>query len=320
MNTSNIYKVVILGAVGSLLFASPAEAQSPAPPPGGGSSTAELEDALTRLDPSQVKANSPRGDLDILLKHWDDPRSEQRLEQLSNAGPRDYGEGVKTFYGYAYVALLKVQATKQCHSFLQGKETPKEKLEAIRQVYATNPPKKSSDLHRMLIQTAAEVGGAEAMDLVVPMGVVLGEVCDYVKKYPEEAVAYARRIGPESLSYRGFSCGLTSIGNADVVALFQDWLLEDAEGKYVGGLVEAFARMPGAKQRLLELLHDSRPAVVREAAGWLRQWFSDRESQDAVRALIERRKQAGAPQDEISYYEAVVGQIGARMAEKKGQP
>jgi len=262
--------------------------------------------------------------LDVLLEHWKDPRSEQTLDEVAQGGPHWRGELGLTVWGEAAARLGKVRAKKQIHALLGEKATAKEKLEAIREWCRAHPevidPNKGSHLKTMVIEAAMEYGGGEAMDLVAPSSALpAGGIVAYVKKYPKEAIAFARQQGPICFSYWGFGDGFIFLG-PDAVSLVEEWLKNDPKGENSGGYIYALSRLPDGKQRMLNLLNDPRPAVVKRAAGWLRSSFPDQESQEAIRAALERRRQAGAPEDELSYYAAVLGQIGASVAEKKGRP
>ena len=164
--------------------------------------------------------------MDVLLEHWEDPRSEQTLDEVAQGGPHWRGELGLTVWGEAAARLEKVRAKKQVYALFEGKTSAKEKLETIRQVYATNPPKHGTQLHSLLIQTAIEVGGGEAMDLVAPSSALpAGGIVAYVKKYPKEAIAFAQKSGcDQTLSYYAFLDALLTTNDPAVAGLLENCL------------------------------------------------------------------------------------------------
>jgi hypothetical protein len=263
-------------------------------------------------------------DLNTLVEHWEDPRVEPLLQTLANAGPQHIGDLGNTLTGQAQDSLLQVQANQIRRDLLTGKDDTAAKLTAIRQFLQQHPDLLSPEtrpldkffLVRTLVGEAMESSGANAMDLAVKSGFV--SMGGYAKKYSSQLVEYARRIGlKESFAAPYLLDRIKETGDSGFAPLLDDWVKDDTKGEHAGVLVGFRAGLPGGKNRLLELLNDSRSSVVREAVVWLRHSFPDEESKDAIRALRLRREQSGAEASELSFYSAVIQQIEQEIAGRK---
>ncbi len=266
--------------------------------------------------------------LDVLVQHWQDPRSEATLADIAKGEPKYIREGFKTIAGEAHERLLLVRARKEFEKIMEGKNVPAEKLKAVRSVFEkhpdwldpqTRPDDERLELVSMLISVLVDIPGGG--DIVVQSRCLsLLRLYDYVQKHTEESVAYAEKMGLErilSTDYRFVEAlGLTQ--DRKVIILFETWLKQAGEGWQKEALIYPLARTHG-KPFLLKLLLDERPAVVNEAADCLERLFPDAESLLAVREALERRKKAGSDRMERAHLEVIIKRIEEKLAVDKNK-
>lgn len=173
----------------------------------------------------------------------------------------------------------------------------------------------------MLIDTARDAGKAGAIDLIFESGFITQDDAGH---FADALVAYFKRHGrakvlgiPDPYGRRSLVFPMVGKKNAAMPGILEQWLKEAASEREIEELVSAIRAMPEPQLRLLKLLTDSRPLVVRHAVGWLRHSFPDRASLDGIRAAAERRRLAGADKRELSYYATVIERIEEEIANAK---
>jgi len=213
--------------------------------------------------------------MDVLVEHWEDPRSEKTLAKLAKGGPIIIG-GLPTTAGKAMMRWDLVQAKKKYKVIMAGSDTPAKKMKAIRAAFKKHPRwlSPAADLSglevklaSMLIETAIATAGGEAMDLVVAWTCLSdAELDKYVSDHRKAAVSYARRIGRKrALAEPRFLAALANTEDKSALKLFEEWLKQEVKLKNqsnVNELVSAVTTGKGGKQRLLKflsLIHISEP-------------------------------------------------------------
>lgn len=265
-----------------------------------------------------------RAAMDVLLDHWSDPRAEQALAELAQGEPKFLRDGLITAAGEAHLRLLKLRAKKEVQALLKGAKTPREQWLQIKALLEKNVdalPGKSADekaaVHSQLLQSAKELGGAEAVPVLLQSGALpFGD--PYLSQQSQGVFDYVSKLGAEKtlagpaplLNY------LVASGNAGVGPLLEGWLKEVKDDQPLKELVARLASLPDGKQRLIRLLNDTRPIVVTKAASWLEHSHPSAESLQAVRDAIQRRRKAGATDKEIKYLEAVAKEIEEALKSK----
>jgi len=212
--------------------------------------------------------------LDELVKHWDDPRVEQRLEELSKPEPR-VARGLVTDSGEALQRLLKVRARKDFEAFTKGKEIPDEKVKAVREVFAkhrdwvdpTTCPDEKRPLVTLLIELLVDMGRSDCIDLVVDsQALSLARLSEYVKRFFTESVVYARKIGcAASLRSRLFHA-LVSTADNEVGKLIEEWIADERNERHLSRLLKAWGDLPNGRDAIIRQLGSDRNLVVLEAA------------------------------------------------------
>lgn len=258
--------------------------------------------------------------LQVLADRWDDPRSEDILKQLTNSGPRKI-EGELEMQTLAYAAekyLILLQDNRDYDGLLKGIKKPEERVKTIRAYFDTHPDlletkcvrTPNRPIVRMLLNEAEKIHGANMLDLLV-RSQLYGT--DHFKQYKEELCAYAKQLGREkAVSTPHLLQYITSTGNTNSIPLLEQWFREDANGE----IASALAQLPGAKERLLSWLSDERPGVACMAANWLILAAPDAQSINAIKLLIDRKREVAGSQKEINVLENVVRSIEQMMTGK----
>jgi hypothetical protein len=292
----------------------------------GAQETADAVLTAITMAKSKQPDRAVRG-MEVLAQHWKDPRSEQALAEIARGEPKHIGDGLLTVHGRALLLLRIVRAKKEHHALLEGKQSSEEQLKAVRTAFAKHPdwldplkrPHDKVELVPMLIKTAVRTGGGTVVDLVFESGCFTGvEVMAYVKKHPREAVAYAQEIGLErSLSFHWFVDALYFEAGSDGEKLVKGWLQTTQDEDLIDGLLGVVSRGKGARDYLLTMLEDRRPAVVKGAALRIGHRFPDPEVLAAIEAALVRRKKEGAPAKELQFLQAVTQGVQTEIAEEK---
>lgn len=264
--------------------------------------------------------------MDVLLEHWEDPRSETVLEDLSKRGQLSVRDGFLTLAGEAKQRLWKVQAKKVHKSLMEGKTTPRESYDAVKKYLEEHPevyvigkrPSEMVYLSELLIGEAIRSGGADAIPFLVRAGFQGGkDTGEYCKTYFRDLLVYARKIGPAEALSTDLIGVLVRTQDKAVTALLEEWL-KDAKEEWVSeALVNALGNLPGAQDRMIKLLEDNRLSVVRRAIGGLGYLFPDQKSIDAIRKTVERLMKSGMTTKDASYYNAVIKGIEEELRKRR---
>lgn len=269
-----------------------------------------------------------REGMQVLFKNWRDPRSRRALVEVSNRGVH-VARCIITAAGEAADQVRQIDGKFEYESIMKGATTPKEKMAAIRAAFAAhpdwlNPAKRNSEDHYVveyLVKTARDFGKADAVDLLFLTGL---NYHDDGVEFADAWVAYFKREGRANIMGHDDPYGrrtvlFTAVGtkNAAMADLLEDWLTQSKADNEQEKLIRAIARTPDAKKRLLKAVKDDRISVAKPAVGWVSFLFPCQESHEAVNALSQRRRAAGAEQPELSYYAAVLRGIEAEIASQK---
>jgi hypothetical protein len=262
--------------------------------------------------------------LDVLADHWQDPRAVKALEQLADEGPHTLGDGLRTMAGEAYFRLLLVRARREVRDLLKGADKPEDKLARVRAVLAEHPtwleprqrPADKADVVRLLIEAAASAGDP-AVDLLASSGLLTGA---WAGQHGEAVLGYAKKLGrAKALTTPRLLEALVAAKVKGHVELLDAWLAEARQEDEIRELVSALAGLPDGQSRMLALLDDKRPAVLRFAVTRLRYSFPDEKSRQGVSAALQKRKQSGADETELRFLESALKGIEQAIADKKGE-
>jgi hypothetical protein len=320
-----------LGCWAALTAAAPANEPEDKPPP----PDRFAEEIKKARDPvavavaeiADVKSGHLFEAMDVLAEHWQDPRSEEALEELAGHGPM-IARCVLTPAGEASIRLGKIQTRKEYHELMKGADTPKEQAARVRKVFEDHPrwldPKKRPSAKTavvgMLLATLEQQSGPEAVDLAARAG-MLGR--DWARRYPDVVLATIKKLGRDQTLDTPYLLSAVSDANPKgLVDLAEAWL-DGANGEeQVRALISVVRSQSDGQDRLIRRLKDDRPLVVRHAVSWLSYSFPDRTSLFAIDKAMCRRKADGADAQELSYYEAVLRGIREEIAEKEraGKP
>ena len=267
--------------------------------------------------------------MDVLAEHWEDPRSERALAEIARGEPKYLGDGFKTRAGEAYERLLLLRGRKQYASLMAGKESPDQKMKAIRDAFAEHPdwldpktrPRERAVLVSLLVNTTIEVGGAGALDLVAQAGHMTPE---YARRHPRETLEYAREIGcREACSLPRFLDSLAATQEEDAAALAREWLGRSRAKDEIFYLVDVLSRLPGGGRELASLLSAENPQVVYQAAFRLAKSAPTRATLEAISGTIGRLEEAGHMEGDLHGLEAVRARLQRSLegaAPEEGTP
>ena len=277
---------------------------------------------LRGYDDQMMAAPTAKFAMDVLAEHWQDPRARAILEQIAKGEPKDFGELGLTAAGWAANRLTLMDALRERHKILDEIKDPKQIMEKIRTFFKEHPKWLRGDaetgeercLASLLIEDAEKAGGDEAVDLVVD-----SEWHDiipaFVKRHPEAALAYAKKIGRErTLGNYEFLESLRHVRLPGTAPLLEKWVTGEMDAHTCWTVVGVLSALPGGQERLIGLLTDPRKDVYLTAASYLARSHASAESLDAIRAEIKRRKAQGAPQDEVRRMEEMAQDLEKKLA------
>jgi len=264
---------------------------------------------LREYDVQMMAAPTAKLAMDVLAEHWQDPRARAILEQIAKGEPKHFGELGLTAAGEAASRLTLMDALRERHKILDEIKDPKQIMEKIRTFFKEHPKWLRGDaetgeercLASLLIEDAEKAGGDDAVDLVVESSEHRYDiVTKFVKRHPEAALAYAKKIGRErALDLGYFMEGLRTAKPNGIVPLLEGWLVEETDAKRLQGLVWILGYVPGGRERMVRLLSDPRKDVYLTAARYIVSWQASPESLAAIRKAIQHHKNQGAPEEEI---------------------
>ena len=268
----------------------------------------------------------------VMAQH--DPQAEAALERLAKLEPHGSRE-VEFIPGIAATALQDLHSRRTVQSLLADAKTPREQLEKIHRIFNDNPswldpsaksdPKEAEEqdrVTRILVLRAVEVGGADAVALLVR-----SQLMDLptAKKLSQPLLEYAKTQSisdlcknPRTVDYVAWT------GDSNASILLKRWLdavPEASNGdheKLVMALVGELGEMANGVAALDQLLDDPRPSVVAMAA--LRLWGKPTNAKTLahMEAARDRLSKTGAARKSLEQLSAAIK--GSREALEKTLP
>lgn len=167
--------------------------------------------------------------METLVAHWNDPRAEQTLSELSERGPRYIRDGLKTPAGDAYEFLLMVRARKRFDAVIGNANDKKAKTESVIEFIENNSDVMSPDpsaedypFVRMLLDELETSDSPEAIRIVLQSGLFRSA---YAKKHAQHVIVYAKELrASEALANSALVEAVGMSDDPEAISLLEDWL------------------------------------------------------------------------------------------------
>lgn len=264
--------------------------------------------------------------MDVLVEHWDDPRSEAALDEIARSGPH-IGRGLLSYAGEAAERLAKVRAWKTYTRLLGDAVAPEQKVARIRTIlkeglYRPAEPgrdaKVAGALLKLLVHQAVAYGGGTVIDLIFEWGNGRPCIREYLRAYPQESIDFVKRVGMEKVVAKGdfFHALVAADLDEALLPVLESWLPELKTDEQTQQVVWALGVLPGGEQRLHKLLDDPRLSVVKWAASTMANTYRSQANLEAIVTARDRLSKAGATDRELGFTDLTIKHLREYLEEK----